>query len=96
MAVVKNCDGVEFRIGDRVQKKEGYRFPSFITAFDGDRVGTCLCTVYHPDFLGLKHIFHVDQLKKRNADEDEDAVRALKLNLDELKEQIRKDRHERH
>lgn len=56
---------MEFKIGDPVEKKEGYRFPGIITAFDSDAPDKVVVTTYHPDFIGMKHIFSLKQLKHR-------------------------------
>ena len=85
-----------FRVGDAVQKKEGYRFPGFITAFDGDSVTKCIVTTYHPEFVGMKHIFSIHQLEKRTREDDGDLVRKLELENKALRAQMRKSQHERH
>lgn len=57
-----------FNLHDKVQKKEGYRFPGIITGFDSDAMNKCLVTTYHPEFVGMKHIFSFDQLEHRSVD----------------------------
>lgn len=57
-----------FNLHDKVQKKEGYRFPGIITGFDSDATDKCVVTTYHPEFVGMKHIFSFSQLELRRVD----------------------------
>lgn len=57
-----------FRIGDRVEKRSGYRFPGIVTAIDettSDAYPRYVVTADHPDFAGMKHIFAPWQLRPR-------------------------------
>lgn len=53
-----------FALGDRVEKRSGYRFPGIVTAIDTTGPEPrYVVTADHPDFAGMKHIFSPRQLQ---------------------------------
>lgn len=57
-----------FHLGQKVQKRNGYRYPGFIDSRYRTRAGLIRYDVEadHPDFEGMIHIFAEDQLVERN------------------------------
>jgi hypothetical protein len=58
----------KFKVGDLVEKKDGYRFPGVIimagTKLDGE--WRYVVEASNADFRGMCHIFGGEQLKKRS------------------------------
>ncbi len=60
---VENPPQDDFSVGDRVDKREGYKFPGTVVSRFTTSAGG-LRFVVEMDFYGLLHIFNGKQLKK--------------------------------
>ena len=56
---------VEFKIGDKVDKKQGYRFPGTVVSVFKTLSGNQRIVV-EMDIYGLLHIFNPEQLESRS------------------------------
>jgi hypothetical protein len=60
-------DEIKFRVGAKVQKKEGYRYPGIVVSVFRtlQRKVRYVVEADSPDYNGMLHIFNGDQLEER-------------------------------
>jgi hypothetical protein len=60
-------DIIKFRIGDKVQKIKGYKYPGIVICVfrTRDRKARYVVEADHPDFRGMFHIFSNNDLEER-------------------------------
>jgi hypothetical protein len=60
------------KIGDKVEKHSGYKYPGEIRAIFTNRAGKVRYVVeaLHEDFEGMLHIFNGDQLNIKDVDDE--------------------------